>query len=131
MHLKIITHERVVFDEDVDEIYSRGVDGEFGILKGHVPYMTALDIGITKVIQGKEVKLFTTMGGVFQFKDEEALILTHCAECGDEIDEVRAREALDRAQARLAEADARTDAKRAEAALARAMVRLKAKMNDK
>ncbi len=130
MNLKIITHERVVFDEDVDEIYSKGVDGEFGILKGHIPYMTTLDIGITKVIQGKETKLFTTMGGVFQFRDDKALILTSTAECGDEIDEVRAREALDRAKARLAENDARIDAKRAEAAIARAMVRLKAKMNN-
>lgn len=130
MHLKIITHERVVFDDDVDEIYSKGVDGEFGILKGHVPYMTALDIGITKVVKDKEVKLFTTMGGVFQFKDEEALILTSTAECGDEIDEIRAREALERAKARLEENDARIDAKRAEAAIARAMVRLKAKMNN-
>lgn len=130
MHLKIITHERVVFDEDVDEIYSKGVNGEFGILKGHIPYMTALDIGVTKVIQGKEAKYFTTMGGAFQFKDEEALILTECAECGNEIDEMRAREALDRAKARLAEADAKTDAKRAEAAIARAMARLKAKLNE-
>ena len=130
MHLKIITHERVVFDEDVDEIYSKGVNGEFGILKGHIPYMTALDIGVTKVIQGREARYFTTMGGAFQFKDEEALILTECAECGNEIDEMRAREALDRAKARLAEADAKTDAKRAEAAIARAMARLKAKLNE-
>lgn len=130
MHLKIITHEKIVFDEDVDEIYSKGVNGEFGILKGHVPYMTALDIGVTKVVQGKEVKFFATMGGVFQFKNEEALILTHCAECSDEIDEVRARDAMERAKARLAEADAQIDAKRAEAALARAMVRLKVKLNN-
>ena len=130
MHLKIITHERVVFDEDVDEIYSKGVNGEFGILKGHIPYMTALDIGVTKVVQGKNTRYFTTMGGAFQFKDDEALILTECAECGNEIDEMRAREALDRAKTRLAEADAKTDAKRAEAAIARAMARLKAKLNE-
>ena len=131
MHLKIITHDRVVFDEDVDEIYSKGVDGEFGILKGHVPFMSALDIGITKVIQSGKTKLFTTMGGVFQFKNDEGLILTQCAECGDEIDEVRARDAMERAKARLAEHSASVDAKRAEAALARAMVRLKATMNNK
>ena len=129
MHLKIITHERVVFDEDVDEIYTKGVDGEFGVLKGHVPLMSALDIGVTKVIKGDNTKFFTTMGGVFQFKDEEALILTECAECGDEIDKTRAEKALERAKARLAEHDAQIDAKRAEAALARAMVRLKATMN--
>ena len=130
MHLKIITQERIVFDEDVDEIYSKGVNGEFGILRGHIPFMTALDIGVTKVIQGKETKNFATMGGVFQFKDEEALILTQTAESGDEIDELRAKDALNRAKARLADADAKVDAKRAEAAVARAMARLKAKLND-
>ena len=130
MHLKIITHERVVFDEDVDEIYSKGVDGEFGILKGHVPYVTALDIGVTKVLQNGSSKSFSTMGGVFKFFEESALILTDAAESGDEIDEVRARDALNRAKARLADANATIDAKRAEAAIARAMARLKAKLNE-
>lgn len=130
MHLKIITHERVVFDEDVDEIYSKGIDGEFGILKGHVPIMSALDIGVTKIVQGKTTKFFTTMGGVLQFKDNECIILTQTAEAGDEIDEIRAKEALERAKSRLAEANANTDAKRAEAAIARAMARLKAKLNN-
>ena len=128
MHLKIITHERVVFDEDVDEIYSKGIDGEFGILKGHVPIMSALDIGVTKIVQGKTTKFFTTMGGVLQFKDNECIILTQTAEAGDEIDEIRAKEALERAKSRLAEANANTDAKRAEAAIARAEARLKAKL---
>ena len=85
MRLKIITQERVVFDEDVDEIYSKGIDGEFGVL-------------------------------------------TTLAEAGEEIDEARAREALERAKRRLREANARLDAKRAEAAIARAEARLKAKL---
>lgn len=130
MHLKIITHERVVFDEDVDEIYTKSIDGEIGILKNHVPLMTALDIGVTKTVKDGNVKFFTTMGGVFQFKDNEALILTTTAERGDEIDVTRAKAALTRAQARFAEAEAETDAKRAEAAMARAMARLKATLNN-
>ncbi len=129
MHLKIITHERVVFDEDVDAIYTKGTEGEFGVLKNHVPVMASLDIGVTKVQQGESEKYFTTMGGVFQFKDNEGLILTNTAESGDEIDVTRAKAALARAQARLAEADASIDAKRAEAAIARAMARLKATLN--
>lgn len=130
MHLKIITHERVVFDEDVDEIYTKTIDGEIGILKNHVPIMTALDIGVTKTVKDGRVKFFTTMGGVFQFKDDEALILTTTAERGNEIDVTRAKEALTRAQARLAESQAELDAKRAQAAIARAMARLKATLND-
>lgn len=130
MHLKIITQERVVFDNDVDEIYTRGVDGEFGILKGHVPVMSALDIGVTRVKIGRETKAFTTMGGVLQFKDEECLILTTLAEAGEEIDEMRARESLDRGRRMLKEANAQMDAKRIEASIARAKARLKAKLTD-
>ncbi len=126
MHLKIITHDKVVFDEDVNEIYTRGVDGEFGILKDHVPVMTALDIGITKVVQDNTTRTFTTMGGVFQFKDNVATILTDLAEDGNDIDVTRAKSAKERAEARLSESKAEIDAKRAEAALARAKARLKA-----
>ncbi len=130
MKLKIITQERIVFDDEVDEIYSKGVDGEFGLLKGHVPIMSALDIGVTRVKKGNKSKSFSVMGGILQFKDDECLILTTLAETGDEIDEMRAREALERARRRRKEADARIDAKRAEAAIARAKARLKAKLND-
>lgn len=130
MRLKIITHERIVFDEDVDEIYTKTIDGEIGILKKHVPIMTALDIGVTKTVKDGNIKFFTTMGGVLQFKDEEALILTTTAESGDEIDVTRAKDALNRAKARLAESAAEIDAKRAEAAIARAMARLKATLGS-
>ena len=51
MHLKIITHEKVVFDDNVDEIYTRTTDGEIGILKNHVPIVAALDIGVTKAVK--------------------------------------------------------------------------------
>jgi F-type H+-transporting ATPase subunit epsilon len=130
MKLKIITQERVVFDQDnVDEIYTKGVDGEFGILKGHIPVMCALDIGVTKAVMGNATKNFTTMGGILQFKDDECLILTTLAETDDEIDEVRARDALERAKRRLQNAEARMDAKRAEAAIARAEARLKARLS--
>lgn len=130
MHLKIITHEKVVFDENVDEIYTKTTDGEMGILKNHVPVMAALDIGVTKAIKDNQPILFTTMGGVLQFKEGEALILTTTAERGDEIDVARAKDALNRAKARLADSEAEIDAKRAEAAVARAMARLKATLNS-
>ena len=130
MHLKILTHERVVLDENVDEIYTKTTDGEIGILKNHVPIMTALDIGVTKAVKDNEPIYFTTMGGVLQFKDDEALILTTTAERGDEIDIARAKEALSRAKARLEDSEAEIDAKRAEASIARAMARLKATLNS-
>jgi len=130
MKLKIITQEKVVFDQEVDAVYTKGIDGEFGLLKGHIPVMCALDIGVTKAVTGDETKMFTTMGGILQFKDEECLILTTLAECGEEIDEARAKDALTRAKSKLRNAKARIDAKRAEAAIARAEARLKAKLSN-
>ena len=91
--------------------------------------MSALDIGVTRAIVGNETKSFTTMGGILQFKDEECLILTTLAESGEEIDEARARDALEKAKRRLRNAEARMEAKRAEAAIARAEARLKAKLS--
>ena len=54
MHLKIITHENIVFDEDVDEIYSKALNGEFGVLKDHIPFMNTLDIAVTKPCWAKQ-----------------------------------------------------------------------------
>ena len=130
MHLKIITSDKIVFDDDADAIYTRGTDGEFGVLPNHIPLMSALDIGVTKVVQGDKTKYFTTMGGVFQFKDNEALILTTTAEDGNNIDVARAKVAMERAKAMLEEHNAEIDAKRAEAAIARAKARLKASLSE-
>lgn len=129
MKLKIITQEKVVFDDEVDEIYTKGADGEFGLLKGHIPIMTPLDIGVTRAKINGNTKSFTTMGGILQFKDDECLILTTLSESDEEIDEIRARESLEKAKRKLQNAQARMDAKKAEAAIARAEARLKAKLS--
>lgn len=126
LHLKITTHEKVVFDEDVDEIYSKGTQGEFGILPGHIPFMSALDIGITKIVKDGKAEKFTTMGGVFQLVDNQALILTQAAEKSEEIDIERAEEAKKRALERIENEEDNLDVQRAEIALARALARLKA-----
>lgn len=126
LHLKITTHEKIVFDSDVEEIYSKGTQGEFGILPGHIPFMSALDIGLTKVIIDGKPQLFTTMGGVFQLKGNDAVILTQAAERAEEIDVERAEEAKRRAQERLENEMDNLDVQRAEIALARSIARLKA-----
>jgi len=129
MKLKIITHERVVFDGESDEIVIQTKTGQMGILKDHVPVTTTLDIGVTKSRLGEAYKYFATMGGIFQFKDDVATILTDVCEDGCDIDVARANDAKARAEARLADVSANIDTQRAQAALARAMARLKAALN--
>lgn len=126
IHVKLITPEKIVFEDDVDAIYAKGTRGSFGVLANHIPFMTTLDIDTAKVVKnGKEIT-FTIMGGAFQFKNNEAIILTEASEKGDDVDTARAKLAKERAEALLGSAETQHDIKMANAALARAMVRLKA-----
>lgn len=126
MKLKIITHERIVFEGEVDELVIQTKAGQMGILKDHIPLTTVLDVGVTKAKVGTSEKFFATMGGIFQFKDNVATILTDVCEDGCDIDVTRANDAKSRAEARLADATAKVDSQRAQAALARSLARLKA-----
>ena len=129
MQLKIITHERIIFEGEVDELVIQTKTGQMGILKDHIPLTTTLDIGVTKARQGDKYRFFATMGGVFQFKNDVATILTDVCEDGCDIDVTRANDAKNRAEARLADGDAKIDSLRAQAALARSLARLKAALN--
>ena len=129
MQLKIITHERIVFEGEVDALVIPSQTGQMGILKDHVPMTTVLDVGVTKAKQGDKYRYFATMGGVFQFKDIVATILTDVCEDGCDIDVTRANDAKSRAEARLADTSAKIDSQRAQAALARSLARLKAALN--
>ena len=129
MQLKIITHERIIFEGEIDELTVQTMTGQIGILKDHIPLTTVLDVGVTKAKQGDKERFFATMGGVLQFKDNIATILTDVCEDGNDIDVTRANSAKSRAEARLADSSAKIDSQRAQAALARSLARLKAALN--
>ncbi len=65
LHLKITTHERVVFDEDVEEISSKSTEGSFGVLPGHIPFMCPLDIGGYKNNKRRKTSTFYDNGRNF------------------------------------------------------------------
>ena len=104
IRFKLITHEKVVFDADVDEIYAKGLEGEFGILPDHTPFMSALAIGVTKVIVDGEPVYFSTIGGVLQFMNNEAVILSEDAENGKDIDLALAKSEIEKEEAKVLDA---------------------------
>jgi len=126
IHFKIITPEKIVYEDDVDYITAQGVNGNFGILPNHIPFMSALKVDIAKAVKDEKELVFSIIGGALQFKNNEATILTEVAECGGDIDAARAQLAKERAEAKLSSAETKRDIKLANAALARAMARLKA-----
>lgn len=126
IHFKIITPEKIVYEDDVDAIYAQGTDGSFGVLPNHIPFMSSLAVDTAKAEKNGKIKVFSIIGGAFQFKNNEAIILTEVAECGSDIDTARAQLAKERAEAKIASAETQRDIKLANLALAKAMARLKA-----
>lgn len=124
--LKIITHEQVVFEGDVDGVYAKGTQGDFGVLPGHIPFMTPLAIGVTRVQRDSEKLFFSTVEGIFQFKNNEAIILTQFAQNGNDVDVAKAELEKQEAEARLGSAKTKEDIKLAEDMRAKAMAQLKA-----
>lgn len=124
--LKIITHESVIFEGEVDGVYAKGVQGDFGILPDHIPFMTPLAVGVTRVQTGDEKLFFSTIGGAFQFKNNEAVILTQFAQNGKDVDVAKAELEKQEAEAKLGSAKTREEIKIAEDMRLKALAQLKA-----
>ena len=127
IHLKVITHEKIVFEGDIDELYVQATDGRLGILKNHVPVIVTLGIGVTKVVVGQECQCIATIGGILQFAHNRATILTDLAELDCDIDIARAKQAKERAEARIKAHEETLDVIRAQIALSKAIARISAK----
>ena len=127
IHLKVITHEKIVYENDIDELYIQTTDGRMGILKNHVPIISTLGIGVTKAIVDKKEECIATMGGILQFAHNKATILTDIAELECDIDVARAKHAKERAEARMKAHDETLDMARAKMALAKAIARISTK----
>lgn len=127
--LEIVTPDKLVVDDDAQIVMAPGTDGEFGVLKGHTPFLTSLKVGTVKYkdASGKEREVFVS-GGFSEALPDKVTILAESAERRRDIDQDRAKQAMERAEKRLAaEAEDSVDYVRARAALARAIHRLKIK----
>jgi F-type H+-transporting ATPase subunit epsilon len=127
IRLELVTPERLVLSEEVDEVVLPGYEGEFGVLPGHTQYLAILNIGILWYRKGSAVTKIALGGGFAEVNHDRVVVMADTAERADEIDVERAQRARDRAEARLKELtlDDETYAK-AYAELQRALVRMAA-----
>jgi len=124
--LEIITPNKTVYTGTVEHFRAPGTQGGFGVLAGHLPMLTSLEVGqILFKEQGGPFRRLTISGGFAEIQRGRVTVLAESAEFTEEIDVVRAQAARDRALERLHHA-AGIDVIRAQAALARALNRLKA-----
>ncbi|MBZ0156774.1 MAG: F0F1 ATP synthase subunit epsilon [Alphaproteobacteria bacterium] len=123
LRLDIVTPHGLVLSEEVDEITATGSEGEFGVLPGHVPFITTLGIG-TLILkkEGKTSYVFVS-SGYAEVTADRVIILADSAERAEDIDVERALAARKRAEERLKQAE-RVDFGRAQAAIERATIRI-------
>jgi F-type H+-transporting ATPase subunit epsilon len=122
--LTIVTPERLLVHEHVDELQIPGAAGYFGVLPGHAPLFSELKIGEVGYRQGDRWFFVSVAWGFAEVQSNQVRILAETAERAHEIDLERATRAKQRAEQRIAKGGEDVDYARAIAALERALIRI-------
>ena len=127
LQLQIVSAERLLVSEQVDEVQIPGSEGYLGVLPGHTPLLATLQVGELWYRQGPgdNVKHYLSIAfGFVEVRPDRVTILAQIAEPAHEIDLARAEAARKRAEERLAKPTTDMDFERARIALLKALVRL-------
>src|SRR5467141_5083252 len=124
IQLKIVSADRSLVNEQVDEVQIPGADGYLGILPGHTPLLTTLQVGTLWYRQGQEKHYLAIAFGFAEVQPDRVTILAQIAEKADEIDVARAEAAKRRAEERLARPTIDIDFERARLSLLKSLIRL-------
>src|SRR6185295_12069471 len=124
LQLQIVSADRLLVNETVDEVEIPGSEGYFGVLPGHTPLLAMLQVGELWYRQGQEKHYLAIAFGFAEVQPDRVTILAQIAETADEIDVARAEAAKRRAEERLAGPVADIDFERARMALVKSLVRL-------
>jgi F-type H+-transporting ATPase subunit epsilon len=124
--LEIVTPAGVVVREQVDEVEAPGVEGHFGVLPGHRPFMSQLRAGELRYRTGKQNHYVAVHWGFAEVLPYKVTVLVETAERAEDIDLQRAETAKKRAEERLKQFGTTYDMESAREALERATARLEA-----
>jgi F-type H+-transporting ATPase subunit epsilon len=122
--LQVVSADRSLVDEWVDEVEIPGAEGYFGVLVGHTPLLALLGAGELWYRQGTDTHYLALAFGFAEVQPDRVTILAQTAEHAREIDIARAEAARQRAEGRLQNPHPDMDFERARVALLRSMVRL-------
>nr|YP_010196371.1 ATP synthase CF1 subunit epsilon [Gracilaria cearensis]UAD83768.1 ATP synthase CF1 subunit epsilon [Gracilaria cearensis] len=126
LNIRVIAPDRTVWDANAEEVILPSSTGQVGILKGHIPLLTAIDIGVMRVRIEKEWQPIILLGGFAEVKDNNITILVNGAEQVSEVDIKTAQENLDKATKILNEAKNDKDKIEATQNLRKARARIQA-----
>ena len=124
LQLQIVSTDKMLVNETVDEVQIPGENGYFGVLPGHTPLLALLHVGQLTYRQGQELHYLMIAFGFAEVQPDRVTILAQIAERADEIDVSRAEAAKKRAEERLAKPAVDMDFERARISLLKALIRL-------
>jgi F-type H+-transporting ATPase subunit epsilon len=123
--LEIVTPDRSLVNEQVDEVQLPGADGYFGVLPGHTPFLTTLQVGELWYRVGQEKHYLAIAFGFAEVLPDRVTVLAQIAERAQEIDVARAEAARKRAEERIARGpQGEHDFERARIAMMKSLIRL-------
>ena len=123
--VEIVTRDRRLVSDEVDMVTLPGAAGQMGILRGHAPLLSTLEIGEVVLHKGSETRYIAIGGGVVEVRPDKVTVLAESAEHAEEIDESRASAARERARQSLADNPPSERKVVIEAALRRSTLRLR------
>ena len=124
LQLQIVSADRLLVNEQVDEVEIPGTEGYFGVLPGHTPLLSTLQVGELWYRQGSEKHYLSIAFGFVEVQPDRVTILAQTAEAAAEIDRARAEAAKKRAEERLSRPTTDMDFERARVAMLKALIRL-------
>jgi len=124
LQLQIVSADRLLVNEQVDEVEIPGSEGYLGVLPGHTPLLATLQVGELWYRQGQEKHYLAIAFGFVEVQPDGVTILAQIAEPAQEIDLARAEAAKKRAEERLSKPTTDMDFERARMAMVKALVRL-------
>jgi F-type H+-transporting ATPase subunit epsilon len=126
LHLEIVTHERLAYEDDVDMVICPGIDGELGILPHHAPLISTLGYGELRIRKGGQEEYFAIAGGFLQVRPDKVVVMAETADMASEINLEAAQQARREAEMALSESFSEpADLARARAAMERALGRIR------
>jgi len=124
INVVIVTPEREVVRDQVDELQIPGADGYFGVLPGHAPLFSELKVGEVSYRKANRWTYLSVAWGFVEVLPEQVRILAETAERAQEIDVERAMRAKQRAEELISRGGEDVDYGRALVALERAIIRI-------
>ncbi|MBK1831226.1 ATP synthase F1 subunit epsilon [Verrucomicrobiaceae bacterium R5-34] len=133
LHLDIVTPEKKIFSDTVQNVYLPSSEGEMGVLELHAALVTPLEPGELRYLKDGKEEVLAVGEGFVEVTQEKVIVLCDLALAGEDIDEAAVEKAMERAKEALenAEHEADVDIAALQAMIAKSTAQLKVKRRNR